>query len=163
MELEGGCGGRQETVGCLGGDAGVYGTDGAAYHFWIRQVRQWNLFNGNAALKDRVPPPADQIETSNCTFTLPLNKPCDANKDTVGLETPVPVVAGQQHTTAWFGDAILIKQYNGAKPNYISWNDADPKAPVWSLRPETPLAGTRSRRCALVRALRGHACAYSRN
>ncbi len=102
-----------------------------AYPFWIRQVREWTQYNLAAEPSKRVPPPLDRQETGNCTFTLPLNKPWDANKDSVGLEAPT----NGTNNTYWFGDAILIKQYNGAPVNYVSWNNtATP--PSWSYNPK---------------------------
>lgn len=82
----------------------------------------------------RIAPPSDRQETSNCTFTLPLNKPWDSNKDSVGLETPT----NGANSTYWFGDAILIKQYNGARPNYVSWKNTGlqpGEMPNWSYKP----------------------------
>jgi hypothetical protein len=105
--------------------------DGRAYPFWIRQVQQWNTFNASRQNpNDRVAPPPDRQETGNCTFTLPLDRPWDSNKDSIGLETPT----NGSSNTYWFGDAILIKQYNGAKPNYVSWLGTA-KPPSWSYKP----------------------------
>jgi len=107
----------------------------SAYPFWIRQVRQWNLYN--AILRntgERVAPPSDRQETSNCRFTLPLDKLWDSNRDSVGLETPT----NGTNNIYWFGDAILIKQYNGAPVNYISWKNEElnpGEKPYWSYRP----------------------------
>jgi hypothetical protein len=56
------------------------------------------------------PPPADQQESAACTFTLALDSNGNATQTT------------GRSNTYWFGDAILIKQYNGADHNYISWN-----------------------------------------
>jgi hypothetical protein len=90
-----------------------YGTDSAAYHFWIRQVRQWNLYNGPRTPQARVAPPPDQDESTvpnTCRFTLPLDKPWDDTKSSTGLESPGTLPNG----TYWFGDAILLRQYGGA-------------------------------------------------
>jgi hypothetical protein len=119
-----------------------------AYGFWMSQVRQWNAYNALRAASDRVPPPADRNETSSCTFTLPLNHAWDANRDSVGLETPVfiPLLIPsnqQPHFTAWFGDANLIKRFNGAPVDYMVWQNSPERSPVpfWQYTPGNSTSG----------------------
>jgi len=90
-------------------------TDQSAYPFWIRQYQQWqayNALNPNA----QIGPPANQQEGPNCTFT----------------NSSVPT----NSSPYWFGDAELIKQYNGLSPNgyqYLSWNNTNKNVPpAWS-------------------------------
>ncbi len=105
----------------------------------VRAVREWNQYNAALKPKDRVPPPSNRQETSACTFTLPLNKPWDTNQDSVGLETPTD----GSNNTYWFGDAILIKQYNGARVAYVSWKNNNLQAnqqPYWTYNPANPVS-----------------------
>jgi hypothetical protein len=85
-----------------------------AYPLWIRQVRNWNTYNGKNSTQ--APPPSDDDFSSTggtCKFTLPL----DANG--VGIEGPASLPAG----THWFGDAIVMKQYGGANTGqYLIWD-----------------------------------------
>jgi hypothetical protein len=71
--------------------------------------------------------------------TLPLNKPWDSNKDSIGLETPTNGTGN----TYWFADAILMKQYNGAPANYVSWKNTklvQGQAPYWSYNPSNSVS-----------------------
>jgi hypothetical protein len=81
------------------------GTDKRAYPFWIRQVKQWQIYNSKPTFGSVIPAPPDQTEGtqgSSCTFTLsPSAAPAYTTPNT------------GQTGTYWFGDAILIKQYGG--------------------------------------------------
>ena len=85
----------------LAGPAVYDATSNSAYPFWLRQVKQWNDYN-NAHPNNKVASPQDQQEGPSCRFTNPS--------------------AATNSSPYWFGDAILIKQYNGAPVNYIVWN-----------------------------------------
>jgi hypothetical protein len=132
-------GGRTRMDQLAGPQQYTTDSDGRAYPFWIRQVQQWNAYNARQKPGSRVAPASDLQETSSCTFTLPLNKPWDSNKDSIGLETPTNGTSN----TYWFADAILIKQYNGAPVNYVSWKNtklAQGQAPYWSYNPSNSVS-----------------------
>ena len=99
------------------------GTDPSAYAFWIRQVKQWYLYNKQNS-GSPVAAPLDQVESS-CRFGLAAASP------------PQYTTPTGQSNAYWFGDAILIKQYGGAatklkNANYLSWNNVNPtQAPFW--------------------------------
>lgn len=95
------------------------------------------LINQEARGQPTVPAPPDQQEGA-CTFTLPMSN----NAGVAGPLTNAPP------NTYWFGDAILIRNYNGAydsyrspggavvgrnpSPNYISWQNSGASAiPYW--------------------------------
>jgi hypothetical protein len=87
-----------------------------AYPFWLRQVRQWQQWNALWNPQDPVQAvnirPAPQQDTGGCHFRV---NPTPS----AGLrDSPITGQPG----TYWFGDATLIKQYNGAPTNYVSWN-----------------------------------------
>ena len=67
-------------------------------HFGFVRSNSGNLQYTWQDPERQVAPPSDRQETSDCTFTLPLNKPWDTNKDSVGLEIPT---AGTQHLLVW--------------------------------------------------------------
>ena len=103
-----------------------------AYPFWIRQVKQWALYNQKPANPGvPVAPPPDQIEGGNgifCNFTLsPVGS----------LAAPVPpytTPAVGSANTFWVADAILIKQYGGVasttkNANYLC--GITPEARLW--------------------------------
>jgi hypothetical protein len=79
----------------------------SAYPFWIRQVKQWQDYNGQNQGK-KIPAPSDEV-FPGCTFTL--------SPDPANYSTPNTGTAGAY----WYGDAVLMKQYGGAPTNYISW------------------------------------------
>jgi hypothetical protein len=96
-----------------------------AYPFWIRQVRQWQTYNANAPANNQphVDAPPDDNESPSCIFSMLL----DASGN--------PIKTNGQPNTHWFGDAILIQQYNGNGPsgaNYIVWNNPPGAVPTWS-------------------------------
>lgn len=98
------------------------GDDQSAYPFWIRQVQQWWTYNTVTAPAlglSTVPAPPDQTESPACTFTLAV----DSNGN--------PIQNIGKANTYWFGDAVLIKQYNGASHQYISWNTPPGVQPYW--------------------------------
>ena len=109
--------------------AGVgLGGENRAYPFWIRQVKQWRIYNSAPRFGRQLPPPDDQTE-STCKFTLsPASAPLHS--------TPTTGIGG----VYWFGDAILIKQYGGTETktgknaNYVSFinNTSTLVEPSWS-------------------------------
>lgn len=90
------------------------------YGQWISAVTQWNA--RNLQLKQvgqpTTPAPPDVVETSSCTFTLPLDQ------YGAGLTTS----ATGQPNTYWFGDALVMKQTGGG-PRYVA---LDPVTNMWS-------------------------------
>ena len=105
------------------GIAKIQCLSGPAYSFWTSQVQQWELWNVDRQSHglSAVPAPLDQPESANCTFTIAL----DSNGNTTQ--------STGKDKTYWFGDTILIKRYNGANPDSITWDTiTDPSAPHWS-------------------------------
>jgi hypothetical protein len=133
--------GRSETDGLAG----------LAYPFWQNQVQQWNDWNDQQRRMNPpghiVPPPPDQVEAGGvCTFRLPV--------DPSGRGSTVPITGAQG--IYWFGDAILIKRFNGItytwptpgstpvngnypqsahSQNYIAWQNRGSNAtnPYWGI------------------------------
>jgi hypothetical protein len=99
----------------------VYTTndDPRAYPFWMRQIRDWSLFN-QAFPGEAIPPPAPDWN--------PTSPSIQPQCQFVFAEAPIT----NQPGTYWFGDAVLMKQYAGAPVNYISWDNVSvPAQPRW--------------------------------
>lgn len=101
--------------------------DNRAYPFWMRQIRDWNVYNANSP-GPTAPIPQDDLNPNSpgiqpqCRFTF--------------AEAPITGVPG----TYWFGDAIWMKQYAGAPQNYISWDNlTDPNNPRWVINRANPV------------------------
>jgi hypothetical protein len=85
-------------------------SDGRAYPFWVRQVRQWKAFN-SLHPSNQVAAPSDQQESANCRFTL------SPAPDPTNPTTPNTGVLGAY----WFGDALLMYQNAGTGSSGANW------------------------------------------
>jgi hypothetical protein len=114
------------------------------YPFWIRQVKQWLIYNNVQAASNQTPapepatvdpgPPSGYPPSPNCNFTVSLNGPLATNGSTNAGVATVPY-AGSQPNTYWYGDAIVMKRYDGAPTDYVSWNNTQQSqgvTPFWS-------------------------------
>ena len=125
---------------------------GGAYGFWMRQVRQWKQWNDGHP-NDRKSPPADVPYYANTDLILnpatsvyePISPQAvptcifkfSVDQDGIAARMTIPSLH-QQPFTAWFGDAILIKRFNGATADFLSWKNTGPDNdnPFWKLTPE---------------------------
>ena len=105
-----------------------------AYGFWRRQVKLWSDHNMMPGVRP-IPPPNDQPESSNCTFTLSPASGATLYTQNPPYSVPYP---DPNHFTDWFGDAIMMKAYAGLGSvaagggrNYIRWIESPPPA-HWS-------------------------------
>jgi hypothetical protein len=96
------------------------------YAFWSRQLVEfntWNLRNPNNQKQLPVP----EVE-ADCKFV--------AHSSRTGFFEGYQVGQGNVY---WFGDAIVMKQYAGARQNYISWENRPPhnNNPFWKFAKAT--------------------------
>jgi hypothetical protein len=123
-------------------NANGVGADQRAYPFWIRQVKQWLIYNNTQAASGQTPaptpdsadpgPPSGYPPSPYCSFTVSLNSAVAPSGASPAGTATVPYFGAAQNTY-WYGDAVAMKQFNGAPTNYVSWNNiTNPNSPVWS-------------------------------
>jgi hypothetical protein len=96
------------------------------YAFWLEQLRQFNEWNRRHP-NNQKQLPEPQVE-ADCTFVAHSSRTGTFGQYQVG-----------QGNVYWFGDAIVMKQYAGARENYIFWENTEENAsnPSWKFAKAT--------------------------